>query len=57
MKIEDMHDAIRNIVISTLSSEDERGGPMQRQYPMPVIESMADSIAAQVMDTVEGSLN
>lgn len=50
MDYQDHYARIREIVIETLRSEDERGGPMQREYPRAVIESMASSIALRVVE-------
>lgn len=47
------HEKIVAIVTATLRSEDERGGPMQREYPRAIIESMADGIASSVMEELE----
>lgn len=44
---------VRQIVADVLRDENERGGPMQRQYPAAVIESMANSVASRVMDLIE----
>lgn len=48
-----IYNSVRSIVIETLSSDAERGGPMQRQYPTAIIESMADSIAGRVVDALD----
>lgn len=47
------HDLIVEIVREVLQDEDQRGGPMQREYPRAVIESMAESVASRVMEEFE----
>jgi hypothetical protein len=42
------YDKAKQIVIDALRDEDQRGGPMQREYPRAIIESLAHNIALQI---------
>lgn len=45
-----IYDGIVAIVKHELMDEDARGGPMQRQYPTAVIDSIAATIATEIME-------
>lgn len=45
---------VEQLVTKILQSEDYRGGPLQRQYPPIIIQTMAEAIAGGVQDLAEG---
>jgi hypothetical protein len=47
---EEQFNQVKAIVVRVMRDEDERGGPMQREYPRAVVDSMANSIAAAIGD-------
>ena len=50
MTYEEIYEITREVAAQVLRDEDERGGPMQREYPRAVVDSMAESIASRVAE-------
>lgn len=48
------YDKVKQLVTVILQDEDYRGGPMQRQYPPIIIQTMAEAIASGVQELAEG---
>lgn len=48
------YDKVKQLVTVILQNEDYRGGPMQRQYPPIIIQTIAEAVASGVQDLAEG---
>lgn len=52
-EIEKVAATARAKVVDVLKSDGYRGGPLQREYPPIIIQTMADAVAGAVTDTLE----